>query len=539
MRSGFYRFNHNIPLLIVFLKNMKIAFKNLRSLIDTGDISIKPMTVLLGQNSSGKSTFLRTFPLLKQSIEARTTGPILWYGRFVDFGDFSNSLNDNAEDKFIEYSFDLDISNTRSTRFSQRVRNPIFEQVDNIQNCKISIQLRADKENKTYTSQMTLSFSDFLIVLKIGKTGVLEDLSVDGYSLKQGDLKMVNIGNGFLPKMIFIAKDNESHFTMSPDRFIVRKIFEKVREISKKKFTDGTILKIINKLDFTDNSSLYASIVKFQPVKGFENKIKNWKIDDPNYSNFKYHLISSIIPHLLSKCDNQIVNIAENTSYIAPLRATAERYYRPQDLNVDEVDFQGKNLALVLRNFSTNERQEFEKWCTETFHFYPRAKMAGGNITITVKFEQSNVEHNIADLGFGFSQILPFITQIWTGSIKGNSFRYRSSNKKVKIYAIEQPELHLHPKIQALIVDALIGVINYTRENDMQVYFILETHSETIVNAIGTRIFKNKMSKEDVNVVMFERLQSSSKTKLIEVKYDDQGTLTNWPYGFFEESWQS
>ena len=45
-----------------------IRVERLRCLADTGDIKIKPLTILLGQNSSGKSSFLRVFPLLKQSI---------------------------------------------------------------------------------------------------------------------------------------------------------------------------------------------------------------------------------------------------------------------------------------------------------------------------------------------------------------------------------------------------------------------------------------------------------------------------------------
>ncbi|MEC4869038.1 MAG: AAA family ATPase, partial [Jaaginema sp. PMC 1078.18] len=69
----------------------EIRIEHLRCLSDTGDISIKPITILLGQNSSGKSTFLRVFPLLKQSVESRTTGPILWNGRLVDFGNYEDA----------------------------------------------------------------------------------------------------------------------------------------------------------------------------------------------------------------------------------------------------------------------------------------------------------------------------------------------------------------------------------------------------------------------------------------------------------------
>ena len=60
-----------------------IRIENLRCLADTGLIDIKPITLLVGANSSGKSTFLRAFPLLRQSIMAsvglHSREPILWY----------------------------------------------------------------------------------------------------------------------------------------------------------------------------------------------------------------------------------------------------------------------------------------------------------------------------------------------------------------------------------------------------------------------------------------------------------------------------
>lgn len=59
-----------------------ICIENLRCLTDAGLLEIKPITLLVGTNSSGKSTLLRTFPLLRQSIKASIEGrscePIWW-----------------------------------------------------------------------------------------------------------------------------------------------------------------------------------------------------------------------------------------------------------------------------------------------------------------------------------------------------------------------------------------------------------------------------------------------------------------------------
>ena len=88
----------------------KIRIKNLRSLSDTDYINIKPITVLVGKNSIGKSTFLRTFPLLKQTMVTNRSEPILWYSpELVDFGNFSESVNKNTKSKTIDlfYEFEL------------------------------------------------------------------------------------------------------------------------------------------------------------------------------------------------------------------------------------------------------------------------------------------------------------------------------------------------------------------------------------------------------------------------------------------------
>jgi len=72
------------------LEGFKI--NNLRSIEDSGYIENKPLTILVGRNSCGKSTFARAFPLLRQSVEEKTRSAILWFGRYVDFGNFGDAV---------------------------------------------------------------------------------------------------------------------------------------------------------------------------------------------------------------------------------------------------------------------------------------------------------------------------------------------------------------------------------------------------------------------------------------------------------------
>ena len=71
-----------------------LRLKNYRCFEDTGVIDIKPVTFLVGANSSGKSSFLKFFPLLKQSMNVKRNGVFLWLSNDVDFKDFNNTVKD-------------------------------------------------------------------------------------------------------------------------------------------------------------------------------------------------------------------------------------------------------------------------------------------------------------------------------------------------------------------------------------------------------------------------------------------------------------
>ena len=86
-----------------------IRIQNLKSIVDSGNIELNNMTVVIGKNSSGKSTLLRVFPLLKQSMTKRLSSPILWYGDYVDFGSFQKAITNGVNnDGVITFHFVID-----------------------------------------------------------------------------------------------------------------------------------------------------------------------------------------------------------------------------------------------------------------------------------------------------------------------------------------------------------------------------------------------------------------------------------------------
>jgi predicted ATPase len=73
------------------METLRVA--NLRSLVDTGEIALKPLTLLVGQNAAGKSTFARVLPLLRQGAQTEIAAPVLWWAEGgVDFGTFEQAV---------------------------------------------------------------------------------------------------------------------------------------------------------------------------------------------------------------------------------------------------------------------------------------------------------------------------------------------------------------------------------------------------------------------------------------------------------------
>src|ERR1035441_232825 len=85
----------------------RIRVANLRCLTDSTLIEIKPISLLVGANSSGKSTFLRVFPLLKQSHEMRTLGGLVLNEGDVNFGFFHEAIHKDADPQELKLEFEF------------------------------------------------------------------------------------------------------------------------------------------------------------------------------------------------------------------------------------------------------------------------------------------------------------------------------------------------------------------------------------------------------------------------------------------------
>lgn len=91
---------------------------------------------------------------------------------------------------------------------------------------------------------------------------------------------------------------------------------------------------------------------------------------------------------------------------------------------------------------------------------------------------------------------------------------------------LEQPEIHLHPFVQAGLADVFIDVI---KTRDIQI--ILESHSEHLLRRLQRRIAEDRITPADAALYFVATQQGASVIDPLQL--DLYGNISNWPHQFF------
>jgi len=128
----------------------------------------------------------------------------------------------------------------------------------------------------------------------------------------------------------------------------------------------------------------------------------------------------------------------------------------------------------------------------------------------------------LTDVGFGVSQILPVLVLLF----------YVPEGSTV---ILEQPEIHLHPAVQAGLADVFIDAIKRRK-----VQIILESHSEHLLQRLQLRMAEKGLNPEkefDFNQAkLYFTSIEEGKSKLTPLQLDEYGNINNWPEGFFGDT---
>ena len=268
---------------------------------------------------------------------------------------------------------------------------------------------------------------------------------------------------------------------------------------------------------------------------------RNWEqaTSDPALIDLLTNLEETLGPNLLNilrstHSGHSYDNLLDSIVYLGPLRSNPERIYTVQRMDRSSTGVRGEFTHELL---SSNSRfvqlanswfNSFEIPYIMTVDNFGVADVTGEYISIGLVDKRTNTKVTLADVGFGINQILPIIVEALTTSPRHSIFSPLST-----VVCVEQPEIHLHPKLQAAIADLMIATSLGPRGKQ----WIIETHSELLMRRIQRRIGEGKITAQDVSVIYVDPKEYTGSTIQL-LRLDENGDFVDdWPSGFFEEGY--
>lgn len=244
----------------------------------------------------------------------------------------------------------------------------------------------------------------------------------------------------------------------------------------------------------------------------------DYKINLP--TAIKSNQNESLVSDFTSLIIDDISDALKNTKYLGPLRSAPKRFYTSSDdLNrkhdgIGNLGFDLYNSKSTTEISINNYLSKFEIPYTITTENLGN-EQTGSIISIQLTDLRNNTKVTPKDVGFGIGQVLPIILD--------------SLVSAHQLICVEQPEIHLHPRLQAHLADLFI---DSALKNNNQ--WVIETHSEALMLRIQRRIRERKINSNIISVLYIDVGEDGAK--VIDLPLNEQGDFTrHWPGGFFEE----
>lgn len=231
----------------------------------------------------------------------------------------------------------------------------------------------------------------------------------------------------------------------------------------------------------------------------------------------------------------ELERMLKSVFYVGPLREYPKRLYLWSGEVPDHVGIKGERaveaiLASGERTFNWKARgktKPLQQLVAERLkkmgliHAF-QVKALGQHrkeYEVLVRTSPGLPEVKLTDVGFGVSQVLPVIVEC-----------FYVPRRSIVIF--EQPEIHLHPRVQADLADLVVDAIRAREggiERDCQ--FIIESHSEHFLRRLQRRIAEEELAKDDAALYFVHT--EGSQSHIEELDVDLFGNIKNWPDGFF------
>jgi hypothetical protein len=578
-----------------------ISIENFKGIGDRVDLELSPVTLLFGANSGGKSTVLHALHyareiFARQNYDAHNT---IGGGKFVDLGGFEKFVHGHDVARKITLGFTVEHSSPKEIHQRTWPAAADLKDVDvvhSIENSHVEIQVGYS----TVTGQVsTESLSVHLngeLFATLDSSGLLVNLEhpslIEASYLDYEDDDTISedeqaTKNAY--QLYSFAFDQSTHLSQDslPEGEDIERYTDSFLGASLSamkahgyfpgaEFHNGAVrlrcngsaaelIQNVNNFSIDYRRDDIEDESPLGPQKGTASSSVIGGLDEATVLNTVVGSISSMVADIISGATRELGHKLNQLVYVGPLREKPSRY-ETTEIHSAEYDWSsGLGAWEALKNSNDGQVDEVGDWlfdsgcldagCRIELRNYVNLDLADPKTRLLLDgrtrdemdkpenkdgSSQEHIASNIVivpdddkpfmtltphDVGMGISQVVPVIAAALHGAHQFHPIM------------IEQPELHLHPRLQANLADLFIDA---TQRKQNQ--FILETHSEHMVLRFQRRIRETERGTVPVgremrprDLAIYFMLQEEGQSKPLHIGLDIQGDFIDaWPDGFFD-----
>ena len=516
----------------------KVYVENFKSFDKPTIADLSQLTIIAGANSCGKSSLIQILLLLSQTLEnPRSEISLDLGGRYIQFSEFREAVFERPKNNEASFSvgFDVDLeeldirniqtfvlqSASRLTRARYLNQNENLSQVVN--QGKVRFDFRVSQSGRPFISRFLykkdiIGVGEYKCELLRQKKNYKIDYQFTPYTKKRdGDAELVKKSIDNILEYIASSYTNTSNKKRrleinkllqdnSTSHFdeIFRSLSTEFLRSSNVSKTPRLFLELASEFENIQQAIFTTPVNRSTTIQTQFEHFLFYPIRFPTLDiqeNYFYEKLNEQFRGI----DSETKKFLRNIHYVGPLRAKPERAYLSTGTPI-EIGNSGENAIPIL-------------WANQNEKVFNKTKIGGNSkeqkLSVAVQswlnefgiatsfhitkpkrvIYQAEMESNsgsklmvtIADVGFGVSQLLPVI-------VAG------LQSRKGATIILEQPEIHLHPRLQAKLADFLICMAELGKN------IIVETHSEHLINMIRLRIIEDKTGvlQEQIGILFSE-----------------------------------
>lgn len=466
-----------------------VELENFKAFGPRTELPLAPLTLIYGANSAGKSSVIQSLLLLKQSRASKT---LVTQGPLLNVGTFQGIVHRHGGSPLsvsVRYGTLPDWISPRGTA------DPTLPR-------RVGWTFTSDPSGQGAVSMVSLNFGAF----ELHFTGEPE-----GNAFKLLTADMENVARGLASGSLFYPYDAEAEPDRSPDE-VERRLAN--REQMARRAMRALVREDVNAI-LLEADGILPSANLDAPLPRLVSEVD------------RSILTSRVgrVTRLVAGIADEVTSLLDSIIWIGPLRSAPRRVYDRADTT--SVPGDGRHVAIYLFDHASVVEQ-VNDWLNRLEIPYnldvipvntgDEARLVGDLVAIALTDRRTGVAVTPADVGFGISQSLPIVVELL-------------SNRE-SIIAIEQPETHLHPRLQARLADLFIDA---TQEGGQGNQLLIETHSEHLMLRVQRRIREGALDPRNVSVLYVDQ-GPDGETTVMPLRLSEQGEfLDEWPHGFFDE----